>query len=200
MNLIKKKRLAAKTLKVGKNRISFSPSNMSEIKEAITKQDIKDLHSEGIISIKPVKGRKKIKKRKTKRGPGKIKKTINKRKQIYVKITRKLRLYVKQLKKLGIIDQKLFTELRNKISMRDFRSKAHLKDYLEASEKISLKPSEILRKAPEIKKEVKVTKKIKKTKTKKSGKIKKEGKAKKEIKTKKETKLKTSKKTKTKGK
>ena len=81
-NLNRKKELAAKTLKVGKNRLSFNQDNLAEIKEAITRQDIKDLYAEGIITIKPIKGRKKIKRRKTRRGPGKIKKTVNKRKQI----------------------------------------------------------------------------------------------------------------------
>ena len=140
MNLSKKKQLASKVLKVGKKRIHFNNENLAEIKEAITKQDIKDLHKEGIIKIKPVKGRKRIKKRKTRRGPGKIKKKIRKRKQTYVKITRKLREYLKHLKKQRIISNELFLGLRKKIRMRDFRSKAHLKEYLEAMEEINLTP------------------------------------------------------------
>ena len=119
-------------LKVGKNKIVFDSERLADIKEAITKQDIKDLHTEGIISIKSVKGRKKIKKRKTRRGPGKIKKTIKKRKQVYVKITRKLREYLKELKSRGTISNELFIELRKKIRMRAFRSKAHLKESLKA--------------------------------------------------------------------
>lgn len=180
-NLARKKELAAKTLKVGKNRIHFNNDNFAELKEAITKQDIKELHAEGIITIKPVKGRKKIKRRKTKRGPGKIKKTVNKRKQIYVKITRKLRTYLKELKSLGVIDSKLYQELRKKIRMRTFRSKAHLKEYLETHEEIGIRPSEFIQqmqkenkgkkpkyKAPEKKKStVKKTKKSTKTKEKK---------------------------------
>lgn len=136
MNLRTKKQLASKVLKVGKNRIHFDSDKFAEIKEAITKQDIKDLHSAGFISIKPIKGRKKIVRRKTKRGPGKIKKKVNKRKQTYVKITRKLRKYLKELKIQGIIRKELFQELRKKIRMKDFRSKMHLKEYLENIEKI----------------------------------------------------------------
>ena len=67
MNLAKKKQLAAETLKVGKHRIVFNIEGLPEIKEAITKQDIKTLFQEGIITIKPVKGRRKVKKRKTRR-------------------------------------------------------------------------------------------------------------------------------------
>ena len=79
MNLRNKKVLAAKTLGVGKNRIYFSGQGFKEIKEAITRQDIKDLYNEKIIKIKPIKGRKKVQKRKRRRGPGKIKKKLNKR-------------------------------------------------------------------------------------------------------------------------
>ncbi len=131
MKLDKKKELAAKTLKVGKGRICFDTENLAEIKEAITKQDIKDLYSQGMILIKPVKGRKTIKKRKTRRGAGKIKKKVNKRKQEYVKITRKLRAYIKELTKQNKIDKEEYLELRKKIRARIFRSKAQLKEYLE---------------------------------------------------------------------
>jgi large subunit ribosomal protein L19e len=129
-NLGNKKALAARTLNVGKNRIHFNNTNSAELKEAITKQDIRDLYSQGIIKIKPIGGRRTIKKRKTIRGPGKIRKTVGRRKQIYVKITRKLRAYLKELKRIGIIDKDLYSDLRKKIRMRAFKSKAHLKEYL----------------------------------------------------------------------
>lgn len=129
-NLSKKKALAAKALKVGKNRVVLSSEAIEEIKQAITKQDIKDLIKEGIISVRPVKGRRKVKKRKTKRGAGKIKKKVKKRKQEYVKITRKLRKYLMQLRNKGLVDRELYWELRKKIRMRAFKSKAHFKDHL----------------------------------------------------------------------
>lgn len=138
-NLLNKRNLAAKTLGVGKNRIWFNSENFSDIKEAITKQDIKELYAEGIIAVKPIKGRRKIVRRKIRRGPGKIKRTIKKRKQTYVKITRKLRKYLAELKRLGRINHDLYRELRNKIRMRVFRSKAHLKEYLENKEKLEIK-------------------------------------------------------------
>jgi len=68
MNLGKKKELAKRTLKVGKG----------EIKEAITKQDIRDLKREGAIVIKNIKGRRKVKKKK-KKGVGNIRKKIKTR-------------------------------------------------------------------------------------------------------------------------
>jgi len=138
MNLRNKKELASKVLKVGKNRVIFDSEKLSEIKEAITKQDIRDLNESGIITIKPVKGRKKIVRRKTRRGPGKIKKKVNTRKQDYVKITRKLRNYLKVLKIQNKITPLLHRELRKKIRMRVFKSKANLKEYLTNQEKINL--------------------------------------------------------------
>lgn len=128
MNLAKKKILASKVLKVGKNRVVFSNS-LGDIKEAITKQDIKILYDQGIIKIKPVKGRKKIIRR-TRRGPGKIKKKVNKRKQIYVKLTRKLRAYVKYLRDNKVISRDIYLDLRKKIRGRYFKSKANLKEFL----------------------------------------------------------------------
>jgi len=132
MNLSNKKELASKALNIGKNRLIFKMENLKDIKEAITRDDIKTLHQEGIIEIKPVKGRKKIVTRKTKRGPGKIKKKVNKRKQEYVKITRKLRKYIMVLRDMNIIERELYKTLRNKIRMREFSSKANLRDYLMA--------------------------------------------------------------------
>lgn len=131
MNLQNKKELAARALGVGKKRIIFNQEGLPEIKEAITKQDIFSLVEEGIISLKPITGRKKKEKRKTKKGPGKIKKKIKQRKQTYVKITRKLRAYIKQLKNSGKIDIETYRDVRKKIKMSTFKSKAHLREYLE---------------------------------------------------------------------
>ena len=130
MNLSKKKSLAAKTLRVGKGRLQFKQENLNEIKEAITRQDIKQLNQEGIITIKPIKGRKKNVTRKHRRGPGKIKMKVNKRKQEYVKITRKLRAYAMSLRDRGVLERELYKKIRNKIRMREFRSKAGMKDFL----------------------------------------------------------------------
>ena len=130
MNLKKKKALAIRTLKVGKERIVFLESRLDEIKEAITKQDIRDLQKEGAIIVKEIKGRIKVKKRKRKRGPGKVKKKVNKRKQEYVIMTRKLRKYVAEIKKQGKLSKEEVVEIRKRIRNRKFRSKAHLKEYI----------------------------------------------------------------------
>jgi large subunit ribosomal protein L19e len=131
MNLSKRKELAAKVLKVGKNRIVFVEERLPEIKEAITRMDILDLHKSGAILIKEVGGRKKIVKRKNRRRIGKIKKKVNNRKQEYVIITRKLRKFVRGLVRTGAIDKEKNREVRKQIRARKFKSKRHLKENLE---------------------------------------------------------------------
>lgn len=130
MNLRTKKQLVIRTLKVGKERIVFLPSRLNEIKDAITKQDIRDLKKEGVIIVKEVKGRKKVEKKSKKRGVGKIKKKVNKRKQEYVVMTRKLRKYASEMQKQGKLSKEDVSEIRKKIRNRIFKSKAHLQTYI----------------------------------------------------------------------
>ena len=131
MQLAKKKELAAKVLKVGKNRIVFIESSLPEIKEAITRQDILDLRKSGAIQIKEVSGRKKIVRRKNRRRTGKIKKKVNNRKQEYVILTRKLRTFEKHLLKAEKIDKEKHKNIRKMIRARKFRSKRHLNESFE---------------------------------------------------------------------
>lgn len=134
MNLKTKKELAAKTLKVGKERIKFVDARREDIKEAITKQDIRDLIADGAILIKETKGRKKVR-RKNKRSTGNIRKKVNRRKKEYITLTRKLRRYIAELKKQGRLSAEEITELRKKIRNRFFKSKSNLKNYIEETKK-----------------------------------------------------------------
>jgi len=131
MNLGKKKELAAKVLKVGKKRIVFNEENLNEIKEAITRQDILDLHKSGAIRIREISGRKKIERRKNRRRTGKIKKNVNNRKAEYVVITRKLRKFTRGLARTGAINKEENREIRKQIRSRKFKSKRNLKESLE---------------------------------------------------------------------
>ncbi len=135
MNLRTKKTLATGALKVGRARIVFLKSRMDEIKEAITKQDIKDLKQEGAILVKDTGGRKKSVKRKNKRGTGSIRKKVNVRKRTYVIMTRKLRKIVAGMKLRGEIDKAETKDIRNKIRNRIFKSGAHLKKYVKELKK-----------------------------------------------------------------
>ena len=135
MNLRNKKSLARRTLNIGKKRIVFSNSGLDEIKEAITKQDIRDLQKDGIIFVKEIKGRKKVKKRVGKKSPGNIRKKPNKRKKEYVIMTRKLRKYVAELKNREKLSSEEVIIIRKKIRNKFFKSKAHLKNYIEGLRK-----------------------------------------------------------------
>jgi len=128
MNLGKKKDLAKRALKVGKERIIFLESGLEEIKESITRQDMRDRYAEGVIIIKEIKGRTKITKRK--KTPGKIKKNVSKRKQEYVKMTRKLRKYVAAMKERGEIGREEYLDIRKKIRNTLFKRREHLKIYI----------------------------------------------------------------------
>ncbi len=130
MNMGNRKELAAKTLKVGKDKITFVRARLEEIKEAITKQDIRELVLTGAIKVKMKKGRKTNVSRKNRKGEGKIKKKVNKRKQEYVIITRKLRAFTAELKKQGKLSKEEVTEIRKRIRNRAFKSKANLKSYV----------------------------------------------------------------------
>lgn len=130
MNLGKKRALASKALHVGKNKIYFSPESLSDIKEAITKQDILTLFQEGVIKVKPANGRRKVEKRRTRRGSGKIKMKVRHRKRDYVRLTRKLRKYLISLKNSGKISKENYWSLRNKIRMSSFKDSGHFKEYI----------------------------------------------------------------------
>lgn len=128
MNLKKKKLLAARTFGVGSEKIVFSNSRLDEIKEAITKQDIRDLHKEGAITIKNANGRRKKIVKKKKRSVGNVKKKVKTRKKDYMISTRKLRKHVAEIKER--LTQKELEDVRKKIKNRFFKDKNHLKEYL----------------------------------------------------------------------
>ena len=67
MKLRIQKRLAAQILKCSEKRILFDSSRLDEIKEAITKADIRGLIAIKAITKKPVKGISKVRVRKRKR-------------------------------------------------------------------------------------------------------------------------------------
>lgn len=134
MNLENKKELASRVLGVGKGRIFLNPERREDIKEAITRQDIRDLKEDGAIKVKDKKGRKKNVERKTKRREGKVKKTINKRKEEYVNSVRKQRKYLKRMKEEGEISREEYWKLRNDIKMRKFKDLSRLKKEVEGEE------------------------------------------------------------------
>jgi len=129
MNLGKKKELAKRTFGIGKDRIIFVGSRLDEIKDAITKQDIRDLRESGAILIKEASGRKKIRS-KRRRGTGNIRKSTKVGKRDYMILTRKLRKHVAEMKKSGELAKDMVNDIRKKIRNKAFRSKAHLREHI----------------------------------------------------------------------
>lgn len=128
MDLTKKKELAARALNIGKDRIIFNNSRLDEIKDAITKQDIKDLFNSKAIAIKEIKGRKTKKKRKTRIRQGHVRKKVLNKKREYIIFVRKLRKYLSSLKKQGAIKRENYLNLRKEIRARTIKSISQLKE------------------------------------------------------------------------
>lgn len=134
MNLSKKKDLARRTLGIGRERIIFLESRLEDIKEAITKQDIRDLQKEGAIIIREIRGKRKAKK-KRRRSTGNIRKKVKRRKKDYVIMTRKLRKYVSEMKKMGKVSKEDARDIMKKIRNRIFMSKSHLREHINGLKK-----------------------------------------------------------------
>ena len=134
MKLDKKKGLASRALNVGRERIAFNPSRLSEIAEAITRQDFIDLLKNKAIVVKAKKGRRTLLPRK-KRGAGKIRKKVNVRKRTYIILTRKLRTYLKEMRNQGKVTKENYLDFRKKIRTRAFKNKAQLQAALQETMK-----------------------------------------------------------------
>ncbi len=128
MNLEKKKILAAKTFNVGKGRIILNQARLADIKEAITKQDIRDLFADNAIMIKEINGRRVVEKRKTRRRGGSVRKKVKDEKIKYMIITRKLRGHLAELKRKGLVKREPYLTLRKEIRAKSFRDKTHFKE------------------------------------------------------------------------
>ncbi len=134
MKLEKKKDLIARALGVGKNRLVLNNARLPEIKEAITRQDIKDLLSSGAINVKEKKGRKKNEKKTARRREGSFRQKNRGGKTKYVILTRKLRGYLKNMKIKGKSTKENYLILRKEIRASEFKSLAHFKERIKTLE------------------------------------------------------------------
>jgi len=141
MKLKLQKRLASKIEKAGKKRIKFPIENLKEIKEAITKSDVRKLISSGIIDVKPRGGSSKyhsrhikLQKRKGRRkgkGSREGKKTARlSRKSSWILRIRIQRRFLSMLKSKSLLSSKDYRGLYLKAKSGAFRSKRHIKTYI----------------------------------------------------------------------
>src|SRR3989344_3546704 len=141
MKLKNQRRIAAKLLKVGKKKVKFDPERLSDIKESITKSDLRSLIGQGVIKLKKrnaqSRGRaRKVSEQKKKgrrKGQGKRKGKFGARlpkKRAWINKVRMQRELISTLREKNLLMPKVYREIRNKIKGGFFRSKNHLSLYL----------------------------------------------------------------------
>ncbi len=152
MKLKAQKRIAADVMKCSPKRIVFDTTKLKEIKEAITKADIRGMIIDEFIQKKRKKGvscgrSKKIKIQKSKgrqKGPGskKGKKTARTpKKEVWMARVRLQRKFLRTLKDKKAIENNVYWDIYRKIKGGFFRSKRHLQLYL-TEKKLAKEPSE----------------------------------------------------------
>ncbi len=140
-DLSAQKRLASDVLGVGKNRIWFDPNRQADIAEAITREDIRDLHAEGAIQTEEARSnsRGRARKRQKKRsyghqsGPGTRKGKAGARQNTKEEWQSRIRAQRKRLKELrdeGELDRSTYRDLYDKAGGGEFDSVADLERYL----------------------------------------------------------------------
>lgn len=141
MELKTRKRLAAEILKCSAKRIVFDTDSLDNIGQAITKRDLRNLISRGIITKRPARGisKSRIRKRADQRGKGrqrgegsrKGKSTARlPKKKAWIDKVRSQRALLNILKEKNVIPNKVFRQLYLKVKGGFFRSRRHIKIYL----------------------------------------------------------------------
>lgn len=141
MNLRNKRRIAKSLFDVGSKRIWIDPSKSKEVKEAITKSDIKGLVKKGIIVLKQDHGSSRSRIRKNtlqkikgrKKGIGSRKGASNarlsKKLQWMIKIRNQKEL-LKSLRDKTLISRKNYRLLYRKAKGGFFRNRRHIELYI----------------------------------------------------------------------
>ena len=140
-DLSAQKRLASDVLDVGEDRLWFDPEAQSEIAEAITREDIRDLIEQGTIQEKGTSNnsRGRARERADKRayghqtGAGSRRGTAGARKNEKEDWTSRIRAQRRRLRELrddGPLDASQYRELYNKAGGGEFESVARLEAYI----------------------------------------------------------------------
>lgn len=144
MNLKNQRKLAAKVLGIGVDRVWIDPNRMEEVASAITRREIEGLIKSGVIRAKPVKGVSRgrarirhMKRRKgRRRGPGSREGAAGARtprKERWVQTIRALRKLLKELRDRKAITTKTYRRLYRLAKGGAFKSKRQLLEYVKSS-------------------------------------------------------------------
>lgn len=128
------KKLAAKILKVGQNRVWLDPTKTKDIQQAITKADIRKLIKKKWIKALPEKIPYPVEKGRQKRSFGSrkgAKHAIVPAKRKWIQTVRPMRAMLKELKKTQQIDNTTYKRMYKLVKGGMFRNRAHMSLYLE---------------------------------------------------------------------
>ncbi len=142
MKLNIQKRIAARVLGISPKRVKLDPTRAEDLKEAITKTDLRGLVGDGAILKKQKTGvsrarankilRQKAKGQRKGHGSRKGKQNTHlPKKGAWMAKIRAQRKLLKELKAKEIIDGKTYTDLYRKAKGGFFRSRKHVKLYIE---------------------------------------------------------------------
>jgi len=137
-NLSTQKRLAASVMKCGENRVWLDPERMSDIEAAISRDDIRNLISEGAITSHQKKGvsRGRARAKMAKRSYGHCKGAGRRKgaggtrapgKRQWIRKIRAQRRVLREMRDGGDMDRALYRLLYRRASGGQYRSVAHLK-------------------------------------------------------------------------
>lgn len=135
------KRIAADVLKATPKRVRFDPARLNDVKAAITKEDIRTLVMDGIITAVPIRGVSRVRARHIanqrskglRKGPGSREGKATARnpsKDAWMTKVRAQRNFLKELKDKGIITNTTYRHLYLKSKGGFFRSVRHIKIYV----------------------------------------------------------------------
>ena len=148
-DLSAQRRLAADVLDIGENRVWFDPDSQGEIAEAITREDIRELVTQGTIESEDAKsnsrGRARERERKRayghRKGPGTRKGTAGARedrKEAWVSRIRAQRRRLKELRENDTLTRTQYRTLYNKAGGGEFDSVDRLETFAENEYDIEL--------------------------------------------------------------
>jgi len=137
------RRVAADILKCGEDRVWMDPNALDEIKEAVTRDDIRMLIKRGLIKKKPKKGTSRVranylkmqkeKGRRKGHGSRKGKKYARyPRKRRWIKTIRPIRATLRDLRDSGMIDRSTYRKFYRWAKGGVYKSRNHLLSHLKA--------------------------------------------------------------------
>lgn len=136
------KRMAADELDVGKSRLWFDPNAQGDIAEAITREDVRQLIQDGVITVKDAKGNSRGRARRRnekqsyghRKGHGTRKGKAGARQDSKDEWKNRVRAQRKKLRELradGELEPSEYRDLYNKSKGGEFRSVRYMMNYID---------------------------------------------------------------------